>query len=558
MQDFPDRCGRDPTAPAGRCATWWAAHIIQRMKDIFHALALAALVTASASTQTPSQTPVKIDGGGGARTAKQTRQPDNRRPRGTAVGLLGWRAGIRSDAFGSMPFLDAAARIDAAGVAFIEGVTTNLDYRLGADELATIKARLTELGLRVAAYRIDAIPADGASRSRLLEFAKALDVELIISKQPVDLPGLPVAVEDARGMYKEGATTRGANLRDAAQSSPLLLELSKQQPPEAPEWPNKCTDCATSRPSNRSLFFTIDPGAAENYDKAVRVAQGYRVNAISRMLPVSTADRIPADDKRKIDAAIPRQALAKPRQARTLLVIDVCPAGGFYHDTVAHGNLMLQLIAKYTGAYEPIFDNNLENLRYPRIRQYDAVFLNSVVGPVFADPEVLDGLIRYVREGGGVAGLHGTTFASQDLREFGELMGAQEGPHQYNGEPGTLKIDDAASPITRHFGGRGFSMMDEFYHFPMTSPYSREKLRVLLSLDADKSDLQRWLHLRTDNDFGMVWIKREGKGRVFNSVLGHRPEFYMMPDLVKMMLGGIQFVLGDLEADTTPSGKVGR
>ena len=50
----------------------------------------------------------------------------------------------------------------------------------------------------------------------------------------------------------------------------------------------------------------------------------------------------------------------------------------------------------------------------------------------------------------------------------------------------------------------------------------------------------------------MVWIKREGKGRVFNSVLGHRPEFYMMPDLVKMMLGGIQFVLGDLEADTTP------
>jgi type 1 glutamine amidotransferase len=51
----------------------------------------------------------------------------------------------------------------------------------------------------------------------------------------------------------------------------------------------------------------------------------------------------------------------------------------------------------------------------------------------------------------------------------------------------------------------------------------------------------------------MVWIKAEGKGRVFNSVLGHRPEFYMMPDLVKMMLGGIQFVLGDLEGDTTPS-----
>ena len=30
----------------------------------------------------------------------------------------------------------------------------------------------------------------------------------------------------------------------------------------------------------------------------------------------------------------------------------------------------------------------------------------------------------------------------------------------------------------------------------------------------------------------------------------------MMPDLVKMMVGGIQFVLGDLEADTTPSAKL--
>ena len=370
------------------------------------------------------------------------------------------------------------------------------------------------------------------------------------------LTGINVAVEDSRGLYKQGEKTLGANLRDAKNAAPLLLELSKQQPPEAPEWPNKCGDCGTSRPSVKALFFTITPGSAENYDKAVRVAQGYRVNAISRMLPITTPDKIPADEKQKIDAAVPRQALAQPRQPRKLLIVDVCPAGGFYHTTIAHGNLMLELIAKYTGAYEPIFDNNLDNLKYPRIKQYDAVFLNSVVGPVFSDPEVLDGLIRYVHEGGGVAGLHGTTFASQDLREFGELMGAQEGPHQYNGEPGTLKIDDPDSPITKHFGGKGFSMMDEFYHFPPTGPYTRQKLHVLLSVDADKTDLKRWEHIRPDRDYGMAWIKRERKGRVFNSVLGHRPEFYMNPDLVKMMLGGIQFVLGDLEADATPSAKL--
>ncbi len=527
------------------------------MKDVMSQIvAVALLFSTLALAQT--QTPARVDGGGGSKATAQTRPPDGRRPRGTAVGLLGWKAGIRSDAFGAIPFAEAAAKIDAAGIAFVEGVSTNLDYRLDAKALEEVRTRLAALGLRVPAYRIDAIPADEAGRQKLLEFVKALEVEVILTRQPAKLSGVRVAVEDARGLYKEGNAIMGANLGDAANAAALLLDLSRQQPPERPEWPNKCGDCATSRPSTRPLFFTINPGAAENYDRAVRVAQGYRVNAISRMMPTTTTAGIPADERQKIDAAVPRQPFVKPRRPRKLLVIDVCPAGGFYHTTIAHGNLMLELIAKYTGAYEPIFDNNLDNLKYPRIRQYDAVFLNSVVGPVFSDPEVLDGLIRYVREGGGVAGLHGVTFASQDIREFGELMGAQEGPHQYNGEPGTLKIDDPDSPLTKHFGGKGFSMMDEFYHFPPTGPYTREKLHVLLSVDAEKTDLRRWEHIRPDRDYGMVWIKREGKGRVFNSVLGHRPEFYMMPDLVKLMLGGIQFVLGDLEADTRPSAVAGR
>jgi type 1 glutamine amidotransferase len=536
------------------------------MNQTLYAVALTVLIAVSVSRvphsltvsaragqagQTPA--PVRVDGGGGSRATAQTRPPDSRRPRGTAVTLLGWKAVVRSDAFGATSFLDAAAKIDAAGVAFVEGVSTNLDYTISTTEIAAIQDRLVQLGLSVPVYRIESVPADAAGLRKLADFVKTMQIDLVLARQAVDVPGAIVAVEDARGIYRQGAKTVGAHLGDASKAAPLLLELSRQQPPERPEWPNKCTDCATSRPSTTPMFFTIDPGAGDNYDKAVRVAQGYRVNAISRMLPVTTAERVSADERQKIDAAVPRQLLVKPKASRKLLILDVCPAGGFYHTSIAHGNLMLQLIAKYTGAYEPIFDNNLDNLKYPRIRQYDAVFLNSVVGPVFSDPDVLDGLIRYVREGGGVAGLHGVTFASQDVPEFGELMGAQEGPHQYNGEPGTLKIDDPGSPLTKHFGGKGFSMIDEFYHFPMTGPYTREKLHVLVSVDADKTDLRRWEHLRTDRDFGMVWIKNVGRGRVFNSVLGHRPEFYMVPDLVKLILGGIQFALGDLQADTTPS-----
>jgi len=275
------------------------------------------------------------------------------------------------------------------------------------------------------------------------------------------------------------------------------------------------------------------------------------------MQTISPPDRLSAAVRQKIDAAIPRRALVNPKKPRKLLVLDLCVNGGYYHATIPHGNLALELIGKYTGAYTPVFSNDLNNLKYPAIRQYDAVFLNSVEGELFIDPEVINSLLRYVREGGGLAGLHATTFASTDVPEFGELIGAQSGAHKYNGEPGTLRIEEPGTPLTAHFPNKSFDFEDEFYHFLPTGPYSRDKLRILLSLDPTKTALSANQYTtRPDNDYGMVWIRSFGKGRVFNCALGHRPEFYQSPDMEKLILAATQFILGDLEADTTPSAKL--
>jgi hypothetical protein len=57
-------------------------------------------------------------------------------------------------------------------------------------------------------------------------------------------------------------------------------------------------------------------------------------------------------------------------------------------------------------------------------------------------------------------------------------------------------------------------------------------------------------------DYGSVWIKSYGKGRVFNCAMGHTPTLFATPDLAQLILNGIQFILGDLPADTTPSAKL--
>jgi len=162
--------------------------------------------------------------------------------------------------------------------------------------------------------------------------------------------------------------------------------------------------------------------------------------------------------------------------------------------------------------------------------------------------------LRFVREGGGVAALHGVTWAGRNWPEFAEMLRAASGPHRV--EKGTLKVEDPSSPINKGFTSKNFEYTDELYLYYMDGQYSRNKVHVLFSIDTDKTNLSSGPYIRPDNDYGLSWIKSYGKGRVFNIALGHTPTLFMTPALATHMLGGIQFVLGDLEADTTPTGKL--
>jgi type 1 glutamine amidotransferase len=569
-------------------------------------VALGAMIGSQlAAPQTPGR-------GGFSLPSVSVRPPDQGQFRTTAMTALGWRLGVRTDAFGPVTFWEAVAKADAAGLAAVEGVSTQkvspdigkmLDYNLTPEELTKVKNRLDELRLRMPAYYVAAIPADESSRRKVFAFAHELGADMIISPAgpesfaeldklaneiginvAVAAPNPKAAMGTLEGLSKRiglsinpGALgplkdrALSVNLRAANNSSnvsPFLVELSRLQPPNVqPDWP-PAVDGGAKRSEVKPLLFTLDPTgsadavaslsqAASAYDKQVRPAIAWRIDTLSRITPISRPDNLPAEQKQKIDAAVPRQALVKPKKARKLLVLDLCVNGGYYHASIPDGNLAIELIGKYTGAYQPTFSNDLDNLRYPKIKQYDAVFLNSVEGELFIGEDVINSLIRYVREGGGLAGLHATTFASTDVPEFGELIGAQTGAHKYNGEQGTLRVDDPASPLTKQFDGRSFDFFDEFYHFLPTGPYSRQKLHVLLSLDPAKTELSANRYTtRPDNDYGTVWIRSYGKGRVFNCALGHKPQFYETPNMERLLLAATQFVLGDLEADTTPSARL--
>ena len=289
---------------------------------------------------------------------------------------------------------------------------------------------------------------------------------------------------------------------------------------------------------------------------------------IAAMLCSVSAAEVSPEDVQRIERAIPAVAPAKPAAKRKLLVVTLHVHDGKVrkgHASIPHGNLALELMGKRTGAYEVVFSNDVEMFRPERLKDFDAICFNNTAGVLFDDPALRESLLGFIRSGKGFVGIHAAaaTFVQWPKYDqwpaFGEMVGATEnGGHPWKpDEKITIRPEEPAHPLNAAFKGQRFEIADEVFQFQ--TPYSRQKLRILLSIDTDKTDMdpkRRFLAERfKDRDFAMSWIRRYGEGRVFYTSFGHNPHIFWNEPMLAHFLAGIQYALGDLKAEDAPSGR---
>jgi type 1 glutamine amidotransferase len=141
--------------------------------------------------------------------------------------------------------------------------------------------------------------------------------------------------------------------------------------------------------------------------------------------------------------------------------------------------------------------------------------------------------------------------------EFNKLIGGFFKFHWVYPQEITVKLDDPKSPLTAMFHGEEYVIHDETYTFAQDS-FSRKNVHVLTSIDYDKmsaADKAKESNPRTDGDYALSYIRRAGKGRVFYEAHGHAENIYAMTPMLEHVRAGIQYALGDLKADDSPSVK---
>lgn len=277
-----------------------------------------------------------------------------------------------------------------------------------------------------------------------------------------------------------------------------------------------------------------------------------------------------AEEVKKIAAAVPDRPAIKPEKSRKLLVFS--RSWGYKHSAIPYGKKAMEIMAKKTGAFEAVISDDDSMFEPHNIKQFDAVLFNNTNNEIFL-PENFDklspeqqakaekrdvalkkSLVEFISGGKGLAVIHAGVASFRDWPEFGNIIGARFDNHPWGaGSTVTLKVDDPSHPVAKAFKEPFFDVTDEIYQ--VKAPYSREKLRVLLSIDASKTNIMLdridTIH-RRDNDFAISWVKNYSKGRVFYCALGHQHDIFWNPVVLQHYLDGIQFALGDLKGDTTP------
>jgi hypothetical protein len=243
---------------------------------------------------------------------------------------------------------------------------------------------------------------------------------------------------------------------------------------------------------------------------------------------------------------------AKP-QKKHLLVLG--EEKGYRHDSVSHAMATIERLGQETGLWDTCLRTDSEVLTKKKL-EYNAKNLNDFDAVLFftggnlgLDAQQKADLLSFVHDDGkGFVGVHSAAITLTDWPEFGEMLGGVFDQHPWGTFNAPIIVEDPSFPGVKQWP-QSFVLQDEIYQM---KDYSRDKVRVLMRLDAGKLDLKNPNVHRADRDFAVTWAKTYGKGRVYYTTLGHVQENWDNPQMQEMFIEAIKWATRMVDADVTP------
>src|SRR5918999_6436432 len=217
---------------------------------------------------------------------------------------------------------------------------------------------------------------------------------------------------------------------------------------------------------------------------------------------------------------------------------------GFRHDSIPAGVTAVQELA---AANNFTVDHTEDSTHFTdaNLARYDVVIWLNTTGEVLNESEQ-GAFERYIRDGGGYAGVHSAADTEYEWSWYGDLAGAYFRSHPEIQEA-TVKVADRKHPATQHLPER-WTRTDEWYNY-RTNP--RGRVHVLAALDESSYDPGS---NAMGFDHPIAWCQDYDGGRAFYTGGGHTAESYTEPGYRRPLLAGIETAAGATPADCGATG----
>jgi len=254
-------------------------------------------------------------------------------------------------------------------------------------------------------------------------------------------------------------------------------------------------------------------------------------------------------------AVVPNPCFAQSQSPSKKHLLVLGQEKGYRHESVSHAMAAIERLGEATGLWETTLRTDTEVLTKKKL-EFNAKNLNDFDAVLFftggnlpMDSQQKADLLSFVHDDGkGFVGVHSATITFTDWPEYGEMIGGYFDEHPWGTFDAPIIVEDPSFPGMQQWP-RSFILRDEIYQI---RNYSRDRVRVLMRLDASRVDLSNPRVHRTDRDFAVTWARMYGKGRVYYSTLGHPKDNWDNPNLQKMYTEAIKWAMGLVNADATP------
>jgi type 1 glutamine amidotransferase len=200
---------------------------------------------------------------------------------------------------------------------------------------------------------------------------------------------------------------------------------------------------------------------------------------------------------------------------------------GYRHESIAAGKAAIMKMGREWNYWIVDTTEDAGHFTDETLKRYHAVVFLNTSGDVL-DPDQQAAFERYVRGGGGFAGIHSAADTEYEWPWYGRLVGAYFASHPEI-QQATFSVASATHTSTHLLPAR-FEHRDELYNFRQLPT----GVEVLLTVD--ESTYQGGAHGATHP---MAWYHEFEGGRAFYTALGHTAESYSDPRVYTHLRGGI-------------------